>query len=819
MGRQLPSGIVTFLFTDVEGSTRLLQELGADPYAAALAEHGRIVREAVSAHGGVEVNTWGDAFFVAFADPIEALAAASKIQHAFGAGPIRVRIGMHTGEPIVAGEDYVGVEVHRAARIASAAHGGQVVLSRETRLRLGDGVRLTDLGEHRVKDFDQPVWLFQLGQQSFPPLRTVSNTNLPKPASSFVGRQREVDEITSLVRKGARLITLSGPGGSGKTRLAIEAASELVPDHRNGVFWVGLAPLRDPTLVLQTVGQTLGARDGVADHIGEREMLLLLDNFEQLVQAAPDLASLVEACPNLHLLVTSRERLRVRGEVDYSVPPLSDAEAVDLFCARAQVEADQTIAELCRRLEDLPLAVELSAARTSVLSPRQVLERLGERLDLLKGGRDAQARQQTLRATIEWSHDLLSTQEQRLFARLSVFAGVCTLDAASAVAEADLDTIQSLVDKSLVRHHEERFRMLETIREFAVERLRTSGEAGEMERRHADYFLAMAEEAEPKLRAGSGEEPVLDQLQREHDNLRAALDRLEAAGETQRALRLAGAVSRFWYLRGYFLEGQRRLENLLGKDQRPTAARAKALNGAAVMAYNTGRLDQALVWVEEAIELNRELGDAWASAYSEFMLANIVGDQGDRSRAVQLLEATERAFDELGDNFYTLQTRSNRAYSLTEMGEVERARELTQENLARARKLHMERVEAQELSQLAVYFLDTGQVGDAPALLRQSISIDHRLGDVLNVALNLRRLAYALALDGKATTAAQLLANGMALLEEIGSTFTWIAEMNEKALTAIRAQIDDAAFSEAWRQGQSMTVDEAVALAIKPDLT
>ncbi len=468
------SGTLTFLFTDIEGSTKLLRELG-EAYAAALSEHRRVLREAFERHGGFEVDTEGDAFFVVFRSASEAAAAAAEGQAALEAGPVRVRMGLHTGEPVISEGDYVGLDVHLAARIGASGHGGQVVVSGDTRALLDDTVPLTDLGEHRLKDFDHPVPLFQLGLGRFPPLKTISNTNLPRPASSFVGREREVAEVLSLLRDGTRLLTLTGPGGSGKTRLAIEAAAEVVPEFKAGVFWAGLAPLRDAALVTETIAQTLGAKDSLAAHIAERELLLLLDNFEQVVDAAPELSSLLAACPNLKLLVTSRELLRVQGEVEYAVPPLAQPEAVELFCTRSRLEPDAVIGELCRRLDDLPLAVELAAARTSILTPRQILERLSKRLDLLKGGRDADPRQATLRATIEWSYDLLSDDEKVLFARLAVFAGGCTLEAAEEVAEADLDTLQFLVDKSLVRHTTDRFWMLETVREYALERLEEFG--------------------------------------------------------------------------------------------------------------------------------------------------------------------------------------------------------------------------------------------------------------------------------------------------------------------------------------------------------
>src|SRR5438034_2473502 len=492
--RDLPTGTVTFLFSDIEGSTKLLREVGAEAYGRALAEHRSKLRDAFARYGGVEVDTQGDAFFVAFSAPPEALAAAAEVQEILSSGPIQVRMGIHTGTPHLTDEGYVGEDVNKGARIAAAGHGGQVLLSKETR-ELVD-IEVSDLGEHRLKDFAEPAWIFQLGKEHFPPLKTISNTNLPRPASSFVGRENEVEEVASMLHDGTRLLTLTGPGGSGKTRLAIEAAYGLVPEFKNGVFWVDLATLRDSRIVSETVAHTLGAKHGLAEHIEERDILILLDNFEQVVEAAPELSDLLEACPNLRLLVTSRQVLRVRGEVEYPVPPLAEPEAVELFCTRSRVQPDQIVAQLCRCLDNLPLAVELAAARTRVLSPAQILERMSTRLDLLKGGRDAEARQQTLRATIEWSYDFLSTEEKALFARLAVFAGGCTLEAAEAVANADLDVLESLVEKSLLRHTEERFWMLETIREYAMERLRASDEEAEIGSRHMRWFVSFLERSE-----------------------------------------------------------------------------------------------------------------------------------------------------------------------------------------------------------------------------------------------------------------------------------------------------------------------------------
>jgi len=465
-----PSGTVTLVFTDIEGSTALLDELGAESFKETLADHRRALREAFGAHSGYEVDDAGDGLFYAFAAGSQAVTAVAHAMASLADGPVRIRVGVHTGEPLLDPPKYVGPDVHKAARIMSAAHGGQVLLSGATRELVAEDV--LDLGRHRLKDFPEPVSLYQLGPDRFPPLRTISNTNLPVPLSSFVGREQEMAEVVSLVReKTGRLVTLAGPGGTGKTRLALEAAGELVSEFGAGVFWIGLSLVRDPELVVDTIAQTLGAKQELAAHIGEKQLLLVLDNLEQVVDSSIELAAVLQSCPNLRLLVTSRELMRVDGEVVYPVPALAEPDAVELFCARARMEPDDTVAELCGRLDNLPLALELAAARVSVLAPAQILERISQRLDLFRTGRDADPRQQTLRATIAWSYDLLSPDEQRLFARLAVFRGGCTLEAAEEVVDAYRDALQSLVDKSLVRHTNERFWMLETIRAFAVERL------------------------------------------------------------------------------------------------------------------------------------------------------------------------------------------------------------------------------------------------------------------------------------------------------------------------------------------------------------
>jgi predicted ATPase/class 3 adenylate cyclase len=812
--RNLPSGTVTFLFTDVEGSTKLLHERGAAEYANALAEHRRILRGAFGAQGGVEVDTQGDAFFVAFPTAAGALEAARAITEGLKGGPIRVRIGIHTGMPHLSEEGYVGEDVHKGARIAAAAHGGQVLLSKETR-ELAE-VDVTDLGEHRLKDFERPVAIFQLGSARFPPLKTISNTNLPRPASSFVGREREVEEVLALLRDGARLLTLTGPGGSGKTRLAIEAAASLVPEIKAGVFWVGLAPLRDPALVTETIGQTIGAKDGLADHIGQRELLLVVDNLEQVVEAAPELATLVETCPNLKLMVTSRERLRVRGEVEYPVQPLAEPEAVDLFCARAGTEPDNAVRGLCRALDNLPLALELAAARASVLSPQQILERISERLDLLRGGRDADPRQQTLRATIEWSYELLPAEEKRLFARLAVFAGGSTLEAAERVADANLDTLQSLTDKSLLRHTDERFWMLETIRDYAADQLEASVAAGELRSRHAEHFLTLAEGNEPRLRDEElkGEREWLDRLELELDNFRAALDFLEASAETQLALRMAGALSALWANNGHVVEGRRRLEHALAADALPTAARAKALDGAAEMASFSEDTTAMRAWAEEALALHRGLGDRRGIADAMASLGVALGEGGDWTSARQVLEESLGRFRDLGNDPRVMWGTRTLAWAYAECGDLTRARDLYEDALRQARAAGNRLFESVVLGSLSWLGVREGRVLEASQLLKESLRIKRELGERIETATGLCHAASILAVRGRTDVATRLISCFEAISEEIGGSYLWVTRMNEGTLLIIRGQLDATAFDIAWQQGSKLTADEAIALAL-----
>ena len=817
----LPAGTVTLVFTDIEGSTKLLHELGAEAYAEALAEHRRLLRDAYRSHGGVEVDTQGDAFFYAFADAREAVAAAEGGREALRPGPVHVRVGIHTGQPHLAPEGYVGHDVHLGARIGAAGHGGQVLISEATLREAGlTHEACLDLGEHRLKDFDQPVRILQLGPERFPPLKTISNTNLPRPASSFVGREREVKQLTTLVRdEGARLVTLTGPGGSGKTRLAIEAATELVPDHKAGTFWVELAPIRDPALVTEEIAKTLGAQNGLADHIGEREMLLVLDNLEQVIEAGTALADLVETCPNFAALVTSRERLRVRGEREFEVRPLAEPDAVELFVARAgtgdEARHEPAVRELCRALDEMPLAIELAAARAKSLASAQILERLGQRLDLFTGGRDADPRQRTLRSTIEWSYDLLDPAEQRLFARLAVFAGGCTLEAAERVADADIDTLGSLVEKSLVRRTDHRYWMYETIREFALERLEASGEATERRRRHAEHYLELAEKAEPNLiREALGRRGEWQtRVQVELDNIRAASDRFEAEGDGERALRMAGAVAWFWEERGPIAEGRRRLEWALAAEDHPSIVRAHALGRMAMVASLMGDLRAAKEAGEKALALHRAFGDLWRVGDDVHTLGYIAAESGDFFAARSLFEESVRLLREAGDEDYALWSTRSVGWTYHDTGDFARAREIHEANLQRARVLGNRAVEATTLGVLGTILVESGRPAEAFPLIEQAYRMHRDLGEAVEVSVDVWRFAAALAGIGRPVEAVELASLSAALREELGAR-TWVERKAEETFTAARELLDPVAFESAWERGRRLTPEDGVARAV-----
>jgi predicted ATPase len=808
--RGLPSGTVTFLFTDIEGSTKLLRQLGEE-YGGALTEHRRVLRDTFARRGGVEVDTQGDAFFVAFASPSDAVEAAGQAQAALERGPVRVRMGLHTGEPTVTDEGYIGLDVHKGARIAASGHGGQVIISAETRAHLDDTVPLIDLGEHRLKDFDAVVHLFQLGDGRFPPLRTISNSNLPRPTSSFVGRQREVAEILSLLRHGARLVTLSGPGGSGKTRLGIEVASELIPEYRAGVFWVELAAVRDPALVRHTIAQTLGAQADLTSHIGEREMLLLLDNFEQVIHAATDIVRLLETCPNLGVLVSSRELLRVRGELEYAVSPLANSEAVTLFCERAQLEPTDQIAELCARLDNLPLALELAAARTRVLSPAEILDRLSERLDLFQGGRDADKRQATLRETISWSHELLSAQEQRLFARLAIFGGEFTLKAAEEICDADLDALQGLVEKSLVRHTADRFWLLETIREYALERVQELGEAEELRRRHYDFFLAVAQSANTSEDADG---PLrMDLVWPEQDNFRSALDGASAKGDVELALELAIALE-LWLVFIPF-EGARRLGTLLDSAVGiPDRLRARALRVLGGAQHRSGDLDGAMVTFQESLAIFRALGD-------QAGIAAILHRLAVSEMALKRWEPARRYLEEslaISRRIAVRRLEANNLYSLGDLectqGNYEGGIELLLQSATLAAGIGYVWWEGICFSTLAEHGLRSRRFEEVEGWARQGLGLAHELKDRISIPFGLGQLAWAAAARGDAPRAGRLW--GAIEAEEARAPLGgWVTERAEYEAAVMEHA--GPGFERGRREGRQLSLEQAVESALLSD--
>jgi predicted ATPase/class 3 adenylate cyclase len=684
---ELPQGTVTLLFTDIEGSTRLLHELGPARYADALAEHRRIVREAAAVHGGVEVDTQGDAFFIAFPTPGGAAEAARAARDGLEPGAIRVRMGLHTGTPTATAEGYVGEDVHRGARIAALAHGDQILVSPATAALLG-GEPLRDLGQHRLKDFDGAVRLYQLGEREFPPLRTPGSVELPTPATPFLGREQELFDAVSLVyERDPRVLTIVGPGGTGKTRFSIELARLLGDDAEGGTVFVPLAPLRDAEFVLSAVADRLGASSpepaAIAARVGERRTHLVCDNLEHLLPgAARPLAELVAAVPALRLFATSREALRIQGEAELDLPPLARDEAVALFCERAQavrpdVTATDAVVQLCERLDGLPLALELAAARTKLLAPEALLDRLADRLDALKGTRDAEERHMTLRATIAWSYDLLDGDEQALFASLGVFRGGCTLETAELVCDADLDTLASLLDKSLLRRRtgrlgEERYWMLETIREFALERLGESGREDELRRRHAQRMLQIARESH--LGLGDAEGDVGSALA-ERDDLRAALDWAEEH-DASFGLELAVDLQQLWNAAGP-KEGFERIQRLRDRaGDIPPERRADVLRSHGGTADLAGHDELAAQLYKESVELYRELGDDRGIAIVEQMLAVSAWRREDWDR---MRELTEHSLELSEGRFPSIETSNYWLLGQLALidGDVERAVELT----------------------------------------------------------------------------------------------------------------------------------------------
>jgi predicted ATPase/class 3 adenylate cyclase len=853
---ELPTGTVTFLFTDIEGSTALLQELGPHRYRDVAEGHGDILRQAIEAGGGGEVRTEGDSFFAAFPTPIDAVHAAVQAQRDLAArdwpasSSVRVRMGLHTGEGVLGGDDYIGLDVHRAARIASAAHGGQVLISSTTvelvREGLSDDLTLRDLGRHRLKDLARPERIFQLTigdpPAEFPPIRSLETpTNLPVQRTGFVGREEQVQEVKRRLR-GPGLLTLTGPGGGGKTRLALESAGELLDDYPDGVFVAELAPITDPSLVPSAFAEALGVKseglrpvlDTLRDELRDRETLVVADNFEQVIAAAPVVGDLLDAAPRLRILATSREPLHIAGEQELPVPPLELPDAVALFAQRAAAidpdfrltgENDDAVAELCRRLDGLPLAIELAASRIKTLSPAAILDRLGHRLELLTGGPvDLPARQRTLRAAIAWSVDLLRDDERALFRRLAVFAGGWSMEVAATVgdlAAEPIDLLASLVDKSLVTRvpsQEVRFGMLGTIRAFGIEGLEAAGEADATRERHATVYLELAEAAEPHLR-GLDQVRWLDELELEHDNVRAAMRWAIDTGHVDIALRLVGALWRFWHLHGHLDEGRHWAEQVLalpGTAGR-TAQRAKALTALGGVAYWQEDLAATGRAYREALDIVREIGDRQAEAEALYNLSFVPAYEGDIDEAVAILGKALALSEELGSRRGVADGVWLMAIVARLEGDTATARARAEESLRMHREIGDRFGTTDALHVLGRIALAQRDLAIAGSSFLEALTYDEEVGNRTGMGIVLDNLAAKASAEDRHLRAVRLAGASEAIKEAAGGhappPFIDLPDPRDSA----REVLGEAAVTAAWEEGQAMTLEQAVAYARSAD--
>jgi predicted ATPase/class 3 adenylate cyclase len=909
----LPTGTVTFLFTDIEGSTTLLQRLGDHQYADIIAEHRRLLHAAFAEGNGRVVDTQGDAFLVAFSrarDAVGTAVAAQRalIKHAWpGDASLRVRMGLHTGEPVNETAGYVGVDVHRASRICSVAHGGQILVSDTTHALIAkdlpEELGLRDLGEHRLKDLAHPHRLFQVTAADlptgFPPPKSldVLPNNLPAQLTSFIGREREIEEIKTMLAT-LRLLTLTGAGGSGKTRLALQVGADLLAQYSGGVWLVELAALADPALLPQTVAYALGVpeqpgralTETLIDSLRPKSLILLLDNCEHLLAACARFTDiLLRACPDLRIVATSREGLGIAGEALYPIPTLpvpspepvpsiqdlAQYAAVRLFTERAMAvvptfkvttQNAKSVVQICGRLDGIPLAIELAAVRVKVMAPDQILARLGDRFRLLtRGSRGAPPRHQTLQAAMDWSYDLLGKKERTTLCRLSAFAGTCTLEAAEAVCDGDgvetadvLDLLTQLVDKSLVVVEEQRgeaqYRLLETVRQYARDRLLESGDAGAVQSRHQSFFLALAEEIEPRL-FGPEEGELLDRLESEHDNLRAALARSLESGDAEGGLRLAGALGWFWYRQGYWAEGREWLTRTLSAGSRAgPASRARGFSAAATLAFAQGDLDSAAALGQQALALHADLGDKRGTAFAHYILGTTSVMKDDRGQAEGSLEESLRLFREAGDRWGAASALRFMATRATARGRYMEAAPMAEESLRLYREVGYKRGAGYTLLSLgrlayvernyaraAALFEDghstlgdvmdregvaiadfyladlarkTGDRRRAIALYQESLKIHSEMGNRRFLAQPLEGLALMSASIGDARRAATLLGAAEALKEtaSIGRRFAFFDISDE--VSKLRAALEGVELAAARAEGQAMTLEQAIEYAL-----
>ncbi len=919
--QSLPSGTVTFLFTDIEGSTKLWQQF-PNAMPNALARHHEILQRALEAHNGYVFQIIGDAFCAAFATAFDGLDAALHAQRALRdfawgeTGAIRVRMALHTGAAEVrageftSGEFVSGYTLSRAARLLGAGHGGQILLSEPTaalvREQLPPNTAFRDMGAHRLKDLVQPQQIFQILAsdlpQEFPPLKTLDAlpNNLPIQLTSFVGREKEIQEVRELLHR-ARLLTLTGAGGSGKTRLSLQVAADLIDEFEKGTWFVELAPIADASLVPNAVMSALELReeagraplDALTDFLRAKNLLLILDNCEHLIEACARLAHhLLTHCPDLKILASSREGLGVAGEVTYQVPSLalpdpkhlpsletlSQFDAVKLFIERATAVQPNfqvtnanapAVAQICFRLDGIPLALELAAARIKLFSPEQIAARLDDRLRLLTGGsRTVMPRQQTLRAAIEWSYSLLSEPERVLFRRLAVFAGGWTFEAAEQVCAGDgidafdvLELLAQLVNKSLVmteaRGDETRYRMLETIREYAFEKLREHGEVEALRTEHLEYFVGFAELAHSRKTIGE----VMNSFESELDNLRAAFQwSVKNKDGTFHVTRLANLLAPFWLFRGYVSEGRERITEALAslKMQAPTVDHARALFHAAYLAYRQTDYGVTRLFASQSLEIFKALGDRAGIADALEPLANVATENGNYQLARDLITERLRLRRELNDlngvalalihlawveirpgnyelakkyfeeglsvyrqvaNQYGIAlTLSGLGEIATRKGDYAHARDILEESLSVRRAQDDKWGIGVSFGSLAWIEMRQENWERATLYLRDSLSTRAEIGDRGGIAWCLEHFAAIAYCNNRHLRAIQLSGSAEALREEIQSVMDPVDRPEyEKTLATLRAQVGEYNFEKAWTEGRALTLEQAIELALSEE--